>query len=157
VIAIRPMEVADTADDGPAVILLDAVLGGRRQVRLGEVVDVLDLAGFVAVDTTGGGRVVGTATWSPECAELACLGVAPNVRRTGVGLMLVKAVADAARSVGLERLWLSTTNDNLGALALYQRCGFGSPEWWWAGSTRPGSSSPRSRSSVRTASQSTTN
>jgi ribosomal protein S18 acetylase RimI-like enzyme len=124
VIAIRPVDVADTVQGGPAVILLDAVLGGRRQVRLGEVIDVLDLPGFAAIETTGGGRVVGVATWSAERAELASLGVAPDVRRTGVGSMLVEAVNDAARSIGLERLWLCTTNDNLAALALYQRCGY---------------------------------
>jgi ribosomal protein S18 acetylase RimI-like enzyme len=104
--------------------LLDAVLGGRRQVRLGHVIDVLELPGFVAVDMTAAGRLVGVATWSAERAELACLGVSEHVRRTGVGTMLIEAVVGAARREGLDRLWLTTTNDNLAALALYQRCGF---------------------------------
>ncbi len=120
----RPVEVADAATGGPAETLLDAVLSGRHQVRLGETVDVLDLPGFAAVETTGGARFVGVATWSAKRAEFACLGVSAAVRRTGVGSMLVEAVTDAARCAGLDRLWLATTNDNLGALALYQRCGF---------------------------------
>lgn len=124
VLKIRPLEVADTATGGPAEALIDGVLGGRHQARLGEVVDVLDLPGFAAIDATGSGRVVGVATWSVERAEFACLGVAADARRHGVGSTLVEVIADAARSVGLDRLWLTTTNDNLGALALYQRCGF---------------------------------
>jgi ribosomal protein S18 acetylase RimI-like enzyme len=124
VIGTRPVEVADATHGGPAEILLDAVLGGRRQVRLGQVVDVLDLPGFAAVDMSGSNRLVGVATWSAERAEFACLGVAADVRRTGVGATLVEAVLGAARREGLERLWLTTTNDNLDALALYQRCGF---------------------------------
>ena len=123
-ITTRPVEVGDMTEGGPAVTLLAAVLGGRRQVRLGEAVDVLDLPGFAAVDSTGGGRLVGVATWSAERGKFACLGVAANVRRRGVGSMLVGAVVDAARRLGLERLWLTTTNDNVPALALYQRCGF---------------------------------
>lgn len=123
-IGSRPLEVADATHGGPAETLLDAVLGGRHQVRLGQVVDVLDLPGFVAVDLTRGGRLVGVATWSAERAEFACLGVAADVRRTGVGAMLVEAVLGAARRESLERLWLTTTNDNLDALGLYQRCGF---------------------------------
>ena len=123
-IKLRLVESADRAHGGPAQILLDTVLGGRRQVRLGELIEVLDLPGFVAVDTADRNRIVGLATWSAERAELASMAVAADVRRSGVGTMLVDAVSDAARRVGLDRLWLSTTNDNLAALGLYQRCGF---------------------------------
>jgi N-acetylglutamate synthase-like GNAT family acetyltransferase len=56
------------------------------------------------VEATGAGRVVGVATWSAERAELACLGVAAQVRRTGIGAMLVEAVRGAARREGLQRL-----------------------------------------------------
>lgn len=110
VIRIRPVEDADVVQGGPAEILLDDVLGGRRQVRLGEVVDVLDLAGVAAVDLAGADRLVGVATCSAERAEFACLGVVADMRRNGVGSMLVEAVVDAARRVGLQRLWLTTTN-----------------------------------------------
>jgi len=42
----------------------------------------------------------------------------------GVGGALVEAVADAARAAGCARLLVTTTNDNLPALRLYQRHGF---------------------------------
>lgn len=52
---------------------------------------MLDLPGLAAVDTASRGRLVGVATWSIERAELACLGVVPEVRRAGVGSLLVGA------------------------------------------------------------------
>jgi GNAT superfamily N-acetyltransferase len=42
----------------------------------------------------------------------------------GVGGALVEAVADAARGTGCARVCVTTTNDNLPALVLYQRHGF---------------------------------
>ncbi|TNM41872.1 GNAT family N-acetyltransferase [Nocardioides albidus] len=106
--------------DLPAVeILLADALGGRRQVRLGEPVDVLDRPGVVACD---GPRVVGVATWAAgDPAELCCLAVAADHRGRGIGGALVEATAAAVGPVGL---WLVTTNDNLDALRVYQRHGF---------------------------------
>jgi ribosomal protein S18 acetylase RimI-like enzyme len=37
---------------------------------------------------------------------------------------LIEAVVGAARSAGCRRVWLITTNDNLTALAFYQKRGF---------------------------------
>jgi N-acetylglutamate synthase-like GNAT family acetyltransferase len=37
---------------------------------------------------------------------------------------LIEAVAAAARASGCRRVWLITTNDNLTALAFYQKRGF---------------------------------
>jgi ribosomal protein S18 acetylase RimI-like enzyme len=41
----------------------------------------------------------------------------------GIGRALLDAVRDAAVAAGCRRLWLVTTNNNLRALALYQRWG----------------------------------
>jgi len=46
------------------------------------------------------------------------------VRRLGAGSVLLAAATEVARKAGARRLWLITTNDNLDALALYQRRGF---------------------------------
>lgn len=110
---LRDMVEADL----PAVeALLDDSLGGRRQARLGELVDVLERPCIVACD---GERIVGVATWEPgDPAELVCLAVAADHRLQGVGGALVEAVAASAGPVPL---WLVTTNDNLDALRLYQR------------------------------------
>ncbi|HEX8804989.1 MAG TPA: GNAT family N-acetyltransferase [Acidimicrobiales bacterium] len=119
-IAIRPLADDDTA---AAEALLEAEMAGRRQARLGEVVDVLALPGFAAwLDDA----VVGLATWTRERprAELALVAVAARHRGAGIGGALLEWVAAAARKHGTHTLWLVTTNDNLDALRLYQRHAF---------------------------------
>lgn len=113
-------------DEAAAEVLLDAVLGGRHQARLGELHDVLALPGFGA---WSGGWLIGVVTWTgrPDAdgrTELASLAVATHRRNEGVGAALLEAVNDAARTAGCRRVWLATTNDNLDALRLYQRHGF---------------------------------
>ncbi len=119
---LRPLAPTDTP---AAEALIDTALGGRRQARLGEVVDVLALPGVGAWQHD---ELVGVATWSPPGpdgrAELAALAVAADHRGTGIGAALVEAVADAARQAGATNQWLVTTNDNLDALRLYQRHGY---------------------------------
>ena len=119
---VRPLPAADLP---AAEVLLDDLLAGRRQARLGEVHDVLALAALGVWDR---GRLVGLATWAGAGgdgrAELAALAVAEDRRGRGVGAALVEAVAGAARTDGATTLWLVTTNDNLDALRLYQRHGF---------------------------------
>lgn len=117
---VRPLAY----DDIPAAeALLEAAVAGRRQLRLGESVDVLGLPGFGAWE---GDDLVGVATWTHERprAELAVLAVATDWRGRGVGGALVESVAAAGRKHGTEHLWLVTTNDNLDALRLYQRHAF---------------------------------
>jgi ribosomal protein S18 acetylase RimI-like enzyme len=118
---IRPL----TPTDEPAAErLLDEALGGRAQVRKGEVIDVLArpaLGAFVGDD------LAGLATYSVDRvvgAELVALAVGSAYRRRGLGAALVDAAFEAAVASGGRRMWLITTNDNLDALALYQRRGF---------------------------------
>jgi ribosomal protein S18 acetylase RimI-like enzyme len=80
----------------------------------------------VAID---GEQWVGIVTgWlleeSPGSAWLARLWVDPSVRRDGVGLRLIEAVADWARERGKVTLELSVTANNVAAAALYARAGF---------------------------------
>jgi GNAT superfamily N-acetyltransferase len=81
---------------------------------------------IVAVD---GERWVGMASgWLaeeiPGRAWLAQLWVDPGVRRAGLGLRLIEAVADWARQRGMFLLELSVTTNNPAAAALYARAGF---------------------------------
>jgi ribosomal protein S18 acetylase RimI-like enzyme len=117
---IRPLTEPDSAE---AERLVDAVLGSRRQARLGTVIDVLDLPGLGAWD---GGRLVGLATYAVEgpAAEIAALGVDEAHRGRGHAGRLIEAVVAAVGGRGVDRVWLVSTNDNLTALALYQRHGF---------------------------------
>ena len=117
---VRPL-IAD--DEAAASLLLDAELGGRAQVRLGQVQDVLALPGFAA---TRDERLLGIATYAVADvrAELAAVAVPAAHRSRGIGGTLVEAVASAVARQGVRELWLTTTNDNLDALRLYQRHGF---------------------------------
>ena len=117
---IRPLAASD---EKAASRLLDADVAGRRQIRLGEVHDVLALPGVVA---EVGGGLVGVATYKVEGerAELAALAVSSAHRHRGIGSALIGAVVAAATDAGASELWLVTTNDNLDALGLYQRRGF---------------------------------
>jgi ribosomal protein S18 acetylase RimI-like enzyme len=81
---------------------------------------------IVAVD---GRRCVGMASgWLPDHtpgrAWVAQVWVDPAVRRAGLGLRLIEAVAEWARERGMVALELSVTTNNPAAAALYARAGF---------------------------------
>jgi ribosomal protein S18 acetylase RimI-like enzyme len=103
------------------------------QARRGGLVDVLEGSAVVAIRSDDG---VGVATWFVDdagtAAEVRALVVAADARGQGVGRWLIDATADALRELGVRRAWLVTTNDNLAALALYQKAG------WRLSALRPG-------------------
>jgi ribosomal protein S18 acetylase RimI-like enzyme len=80
-----------------------------------------ELPGFAAFD---GDQCVGLVTYEIDGA--ACEVVTIDALREGVGIgtALLEAVADAARTAGCSRVQLLTTNNNLRALAFYQKRGF---------------------------------
>jgi len=100
--------------------LLSRRLGGRRQARRGEVVDVLTCDGLVAEEA--GGERVGIVLYRQEGNEWELAAIVAERGQTGVGTALVAALR--ARVRGCARIWLVTTNDNLDALRFYQRRGF---------------------------------
>lgn len=71
-----------------------------------------------------GGEWVGLATYRflPEGCHLLTLDADPP--GTGVGRMLIERIKAEAQRHGAASVSLITTNDNLPALAFYQRCGF---------------------------------
>lgn len=75
-----------------------------------------------------GGEAVGLLAYLPEPAEdyltIILLNVLPGVQGTGLGRQLLDAVLDEAKRLGLRRVRVATTNDDLPALYLYQRLGF---------------------------------
>jgi GNAT superfamily N-acetyltransferase len=98
---------------------LDAELGGRRQARRGELVDVLEPGlGLIAGDGLG----LLTYRFDGDAIELSAIAAAPQGQ--GTGTALVNALVDLARARAVGRIWVVTTNDNLDALAFYQRRGF---------------------------------
>jgi ribosomal protein S18 acetylase RimI-like enzyme len=89
-------------------------------VSRGRAHDASLLDAYVAVAQA---ELVGLATFrtAGTCCELVTLEAFR--RGQGIGTGLLDAVASHARRHGCERLWLVTTNDNLGALRFYQRRG----------------------------------
>ncbi len=135
---IRPLRLTGNGSDlAWAEALLDREVAGRRQARLGVIVDVLDGTGLVAEGDDR--RPDGLVTWTiagsdsgADEAELRVLVVDEAVRGRGVGTALLAAAEARLGAVAVRRAWLVTTNDNVDALAFYQRRG------WQLAGLRPG-------------------
>jgi ribosomal protein S18 acetylase RimI-like enzyme len=94
--------------------------GAPVVARLGELVDTTDLPGYVAELA---GTRVGLALTARRGDDYEVVSISVSVPRRGVGRALLERCVDDARAYGCRRVWLVTTNDNVGALAFYQRCG----------------------------------
>jgi ribosomal protein S18 acetylase RimI-like enzyme len=81
----------------------------------------VELPGFAALE---GERCVGLVTYEidGEACEIVTIDALEEGR--GIGTALLDAVVPVARGAGCERVQLLTTNNNLRALAFYQKRGF---------------------------------
>ena len=93
---------------------------GPGVARLGELIDPTQLPGFIALLE---GQRAGLARYAVSGDECELVTIRSLREGRGVGRALLDAVRNAAIEAGCTRLWLITTNDNLRALELYQRCG----------------------------------
>jgi ribosomal protein S18 acetylase RimI-like enzyme len=117
VIEVRPLEAADAPWNEAA---LRRAWGSRLVARYGELVDALPLDGFVAVD---GNERVGLLTYAVRRDELEVVSIHADREGEGIGRALMDAAGERARQLGVRRLWLVTTNDNVRAIRFYQRWG----------------------------------
>jgi ribosomal protein S18 acetylase RimI-like enzyme len=108
------------ADQAWKVAALEAAWGSTAVARLGELVDAAPLPGFVVVD---GDARVGLLTYSERADGIEVVTLEASVPGQGVGRALMNAVYDLAAVREATRLWLITTNENVRALAFYQRWG----------------------------------
>jgi GNAT superfamily N-acetyltransferase len=114
---VRPYD--PVADEPWATGFLDQHLGGRRQARGGVVIDVLAPGlGLVASDG------VGLLTYHIDADAIELTAMAAHPRGRGTGTALLEALVELAPAARATRIWVVTTNDNLDALAFYQRRGF---------------------------------
>jgi ribosomal protein S18 acetylase RimI-like enzyme len=88
--------------------------------RRGELVDPTALPGFVAVVD---GEKVGLVTYAVRGDECEVVSIRSLREGVGVGRALLDAVRESAVAARCRRLWLITTNNNVRALAVYQRWG----------------------------------
>lgn len=95
--------------------------GDEIVVGHGEVMRPHEHEGFVAFDAD---EVSGLVTY--RIAGDACEVISLDSLREGqgIGTAMMNAVVQAARAHNCKRIWLITTNDNLRALAFYQKRGF---------------------------------
>jgi ribosomal protein S18 acetylase RimI-like enzyme len=114
---VRPL----TEEDRPWAVHLEADSWGEPLVaRLGELIDPTRLPGFIAFMDEQRAGLVTYAVRGDECEVVTIRSLREG---HGIGRALLDAVRDAAIEAGCRRLWLVTTNNNLRALALYQRWG----------------------------------
>jgi ribosomal-protein-alanine N-acetyltransferase len=93
---------------------VDAVMaeltGGNRSVAVAEVEG--SVVGYAALSTAG------------DVADLTRIAVALDVRRLGVGAVLMMWALEAAAQAGAERVVLEVAESNAAALGLYGSTGF---------------------------------
>ncbi len=97
--------------------------GEEDQLTFDRGFTVAELPGYVAkVEDT----IVGFVSFAETDGAIivVALGVLPRFQGSGVGKRLVEEVENCARRRGKERLLVSTSNDDLPALAFYQSLGF---------------------------------
>lgn len=113
---VRPLGDADRSRAGAWI---RERWGDEVMAAHGEVFSPADHAGFVAGDWEG----LVTYRIAGDACEVTLLEADPPGR--GTGTRLLDAVIGVARERSCRRVWLVTTNDNLEALAWYERRGFG--------------------------------
>jgi GNAT superfamily N-acetyltransferase len=117
-VIVRPAMPADR----PLVAALhDDAWGGPVVVGHGVRYDLTTLATLVAVDAIG--TVRGALAYAVDGDALEVVSIVASPPGGGTGTALLAAAAGEGRRLGLRRLWLVTTNDNLRALRFYQRRG----------------------------------
>lgn len=113
-ISVRPLR--DDERDWARRVIADR-WGSQTVVAHGVAYEAAGLPGLVAEE---GGRPVGLLTYHVEGDACEIVTIDALEGRRGVGTSLIEAVA----SLGHRRVWLITTNDNVGAQRFYERRGF---------------------------------
>lgn len=116
--SVRPVEEADRIVVARLVLEL---WGAHTAVAHGEVFFPASLPGFLVEKQ---GHVLGLLTYAVANHQLEIVTVDALRRGRGVGTALVDAAVRQARTLGCNRVRLTTTNDNLDAIRFYQRRGF---------------------------------
>ena len=114
------IEPIKPSDQEHIAALLERLWGSRHVVTRGKIFDAAQLPGFVALHND---NIIGLITIRFEATECEVVTLDAFEQGKGIGSALFKAAKSACQSRGCERLWLITTNNNLGAIAFYQKLG----------------------------------
>ena len=116
-VLVRPLTPADRPW---ARATLERGWGATAVARLGELVEAVELPGFVAVE---GAEPVGLLTYLERADGVEVVTIQALTPGRGIGRALMDAVHAHAVAGGAPRVWLTTTNDNVRAFGFYQRWG----------------------------------
>lgn len=101
--------------------LLNERWGAPEVVSRGIIHHADQLPGFIAVNSDESVGLITYNIYKGDC-EIVTLDALESDK--GIGTRLVKKVIDVAFGEKCGRVWLITTNDNIGALYFYQKIGF---------------------------------
>ena len=130
-IVIRAFQSADQAAVRRLILLGLQEHWGKLDRSLNQ--DLNDIAKnygnavFLVAELTMDCSIVGSGALVPQgegVAEIVRMSVSKAMRRTGLGTRLLQALVDRARSMGLRRVILETTETWHEVIAFYQRFGF---------------------------------
>ena len=114
---------ASSQDRGEIKRLVQLFWGEQEQLTFDITFKVSELPAYVAKKE---GKVVGFVSFAELHDDLTvvALGIIPEYQGVGVGRRLVASAEKEAKRLKKKRILVSTSNDNLPALAFYQRLGF---------------------------------
>jgi ribosomal protein S18 acetylase RimI-like enzyme len=121
---MEPIEIRRTSDVDPDVLLAHVIETWHAEavVAHSERIYPARLPGFVALSND---EIVGHVSYRVDGERCEITSIDATPEHAGIGTRLLEAALTAARAAGCRTAWLTTTNDNLGALRFYQRRGFG--------------------------------
>ena len=114
---------ASSQDRGEIKRLVQLFWGEQEQLTFGTTFKVSELPAYVAKKED---KIVGFVSFAELHDDLivVALGIIPEYQGVGVGRRLVASAEKEARRLKKKRMLVSTSNDDLPALAFYQRLGF---------------------------------
>jgi len=118
---IMQLRLLESSDVSWAARVILERWGGPFVVSKGRMHDTRKLPGLVASIE---GRPVGLLTFCKRYSQIEIVTLDALEEGKGIGRALVKAVCAHAAKIGVRRIWLITSNDNVGAVAFYTRRGF---------------------------------
>ncbi|MEI9887899.1 MAG: GNAT family N-acetyltransferase [Rhizomicrobium sp.] len=111
----------DAGHDAAVIAVWTRNYGGTVIVSRGRMHDARKLPGFVALDGDG---LAGALTWHRDGDQVEVVSLDSFAEDKGVGSALLAAAAAQARTLGVRRIWLVTSNDNIRAIRFYQKRGW---------------------------------
>jgi len=93
----------------------------EKVVSRGKIYYPHQLPGFVAFNDK---QYLGVITYHIEKENCEIVSLNSIFKKKGIGSALVRKIKEVAKNSDCKRVWLITTNDNLGALIFWQKIGF---------------------------------